>query len=326
MKLLSFKRRCSARHSRIKARSHATLQAGVSLAITFVLTTGFVFAQDKFDAAQLAEHVRFLASDSLQGRKTGTPGNQIAREYIEAAFAKLALEPFGGSYQQPFIFENRREQGKQYEGVNLLGRLKGQSETAKYIVVSAHYDHLGVRNGEIYNGADDNASGVGALLAAASYFRKNVPQHTLIFAAFDAEEMGLQGAKAFVADPPVAIDSIVLNVNLDMVSRGDKNELYVAGTSHYPALKPFVEAAAKQAKIEVRYGHDTKGEQSGYDWTFASDHGPFHRAEIPFIYFGVEDHPDYHKPTDDFEKIDMAFFVEAVNFIIDAIAELDSKL
>lgn len=297
--------------------------------ITFaalIFASSMAQAQQKFDAINLLKTVKFLASDSLQGRKTGTPGNQAAREYIVAAFKGMALEPVFDSYTQPFSFESRREQGKRYDGINLIGKRTGQKTPQKYIVVSAHYDHVGMKNGEIYNGADDNASGVGALLAAIDYFGKHPPEHTIIFAAFDAEELGLQGARAFINETPVPRDSILLNINFDMVSRNAQRELYAVGTSHYPQLKPFVEAVAAEAKIHVLFGHDTKGEKPGDDWTSASDHGPFHRANIPFIYFGVEDHPDYHKPSDDYENIDPAFYIDVVDFLIDAVAAFDKGM
>ncbi|MFQ5627386.1 MAG: M20/M25/M40 family metallo-hydrolase [bacterium] len=281
-------------------------------------------AQNKFDSNQLVQSIRFLASDSLQGRRTGSVGNKIAGAFIEQAFQKIKLQPFGDSFRHDFTFKSRRDSTKSFEGVNFVGYLKGKTQSDSFIVVTAHYDHLGVRDSLIYNGADDNASGVGAVLAAAEYFNRRQPMHSIIFVAFDAEEIGLQGARAFVANPPVKRENIVLNINLDMVSRNDKKELYACGATQYPQLKPYVErAAAKNTEINLLFGHDTNDGKPGDNWTFASDHGPFHSAKIPFIYFGVEDHPDYHKPSDDFEKIEIAFYVDVVNFIIDAIGEFD---
>lgn len=293
------------------------------------LTTLFLskpaIAQEKFDTGQLVNDLRFLSLDSLQGRKTGSPGNRIAQDYILHRFEENKLLKFGEGYKHTFGFINVKEDNKHYDdAANIFGYLIGKSQPEKFIVVSAHYDHLGVKNGMIYNGADDNASGVTAVLAASRYFKQHQPEHSIIFVAFDAEEMGLQGAKAFVANPPVELEKIVLNINLDMVSRNAKKELFACGTSHYPQLKPFVERAAKNnTKINVLFGHDTPSQNPTDNWTFASDHGPFHQAKIPFIYFGVEDHPDYHKPTDDFENIEVAFFVDVVNYIIDAIGEFD---
>jgi Zn-dependent M28 family amino/carboxypeptidase len=126
-----------------------------------------------------------------------------------------------------------------------------------------------------------------------------------------------------VAKPPVPQDRIALNVNLDMVSRSDKREIYIAGTHHYPVLKKPLEEVAKDARIKVLFGHDKPGGPPSDDWTNQSDHGPFHAAKIPFVYFGVEDHADYHKPTDTADKINRAFFADAAETILDAVIALD---
>jgi Zn-dependent M28 family amino/carboxypeptidase len=115
-----------------------------------------------------------------------------------------------------------------------------------------------------------------------------------------------------------------LNINFDMVARGDKNELYVAGTSHRPVLKDILAPVAKRAAIKVLFGHDTGGGED--DWTKQSDHGAFHEAGIPFVYFGVEDHPDYHKPTDTADKINPTFFYQAALAILDAVSTIDRAL
>jgi Zn-dependent M28 family amino/carboxypeptidase len=192
--------------------------------------------------------------------------------------------------------------------------------------VTAHYDHLGVRGGRTYPGADDNASGVAGLLAAASWFARHRPRRSILFVAFDGEELGLQGAKHFVAHPPIDLARVALVVNLDMIGRGDANTLVVAGTHHYPHLKDTVEAAARGRRIRVAFGHDkpSPGNRSD-DWTHASDHGPFHDAGIPFLYFGVEDHPDYHQPTDTADRIPAAFYVEAVEVIIETVRRFSER-
>jgi len=150
-------------------------------------------------------------------------------------------------------------------------------------------------------------------------------RHDLVFAAFDAEEGGLHGAAAFVSAPPLPRDRLALDVNLDMVARGDKGEIYVAGTHHYPRLRSLLEPVAARAPIRVLFGHDLPG--SGHeDWTLQSDHGRFHQAGIPFVYFGVEDHPDYHQPSDTADKINPDFFVKAAGVVLDALRTLDAGL
>ena len=114
---------------------------------------------------------------------------------------------------------------------------------------------------------------------------------------------GLLGARAFLAAKPVPVDAIALDVNLDMVSHSDSGELWAAGTAYTPALRPVLDSLARIAPVHLRFGHDRPGVAGQQDWTNESDQGPFHAAGIPFIYFGVEDHKDYHKPTDDPETI-----------------------
>ena len=127
-------------------------------------------------------------------------------------------------------------------------------------------------------------------------------------------------ATKFTADPPPA-GRIALDLNFDMVSRSAARELYVAGPGRWPALKPLLEAPAARASITVKFGHDTGGGHD--DWTQQSDHGPFHTAGIPFVYLGVEDHADYHKPTDTADKIDPRFLGGVAAFVLDAVGALD---
>ena len=280
-------------------------------------------AQPTVDADQLLEDVAVLAADSLEGRRAGSMGGEKARAYIQAAFDRLGLASFGEGYEHSFDLRGRGADTPY--GVNLLGYLAGTERPDTFIVVTAHYDHLGVRRGQIFNGADDNASGVAGLLALADYFSRHRPRHSILFAALDAEEMGLLGASAFIQGPPFSLDHVALNVNMDMVSRNEKDELFAAGVFHYPFLKPYLERVAARSQIHLRFGHDgTRG--AGDDWTMSSDHGPFYRAGIPFVYFGVEDHADYHRHTDDFENIDPDFFAHAITTVLDAVVELDANL
>ncbi len=276
-----------------------------------------------FDAKQLLKDVEYLASDELEGRSADRPSIAKAREYVEKRFKKSGLSPIGASYMQEFSITRRNAES--LKGINYVGQIKGKKSPEKYIVITAHYDHVGIQNGEIYNGADDNASGTAALFAIAEYFSKKMPEHSLIFVAFDAEEKGLQGARHFVANLPVAKESILLNLNMDMLSRSDKGELYAAGTHHYPQFKPALLAVQKKAKVKLLLGHDVPGTGRD-DWTNQSDHSAFHREKIPFIYFGVEDHKDYHRPTDDFSSIQPEFYVKAVETVVGAVKELDKAV
>lgn len=274
------------------------------------------------DAGKLISDIKILSSDEMNGRETGTEAGKKAREYIVGRFKSLGLKTFGEKYTQNFSFITKDK--KTISGANVVGYITGSKNPQKYIVITAHYDHLGVRSGQIYNGADDNASGTAALFALAEYFANNRPQHSLIFFAVDAEEKGLSGSKFFVANPPVGKESILLNINMDMISRNDKNELYVAGFYHYPFLKKYVEPIRKSSKIKLLYGHDSPDLGSD-DWTNSTDHASFHRQKIPFMYFGVEDHKDYHKPTDIFKNINKKFYVNAVEAIVKITECLDRK-
>jgi hypothetical protein len=276
------------------------------------------------DAGQLLEDVRLLSGDAMEGRGTGTAGGAKARAYVVRRFGDVGLKPFGTSYEQPFELSSGGE-GKARDGVNVVGYVRGQGHPNRYIVVTAHYDHLGVRNGEIYNGADDNASGVAALLQLAAQFTRERPDNSIIFAALDAEEIGLVGSGALVARLRREKLDAALNVNLDMVSHSDRGELYASGAYHTPALRPLLERVAARASVKLLLGHD-RPEQGHDDWTNQSDQLAFHRAGIPFVYFGVEDHKDYHKPSDDFETITPAFFVHAAETILDALKVIDGDL
>ena len=281
-------------------------------------------AQQEVDAAQLLADVQTLSDDSMEGRKPGTAGSERARDYIIQAFEKHDLQPFGGSFVQPFYFFSE-EDSEVYRGVNVVGYIEGVSDPDRYIVVTAHYDHLGVVDGQIHNGADDNASGTAALFAMADYFSRHRPDNSIILLVTDAEEIGLKGSEAFMAHPPVGRDAIVVNVNVDMISHSDQNRLYVAGTYHYPFLKPYVQEVT-DPRVNLVFGLDRPDLPRGQDFTFRGDNAPFHVANIPFLYFLVGEHEDYHKPTDDFANINRDFYIGAVEVIIDVVWQLDRNL
>lgn len=269
------------------------------------------------------EDIRILSADDMQGRAPGTPGSEKARSYIVSRFARIGLSPIGDTFEQPFEFAKR--DGTKLRGVNLVARIKG-TRPGKAMVVSAHYDHLGVRNGEIYNGADDNASGVAGLLAVAEAFKAKRPKHDVIFAVVDAEESGLRGAKAFAAAPPVPLESIALDVNFDMLSKNAKNELYVSGASPFPFLKPILVKVAATAKVTLKLGHDTDADGKENNWATQSDHYAFGEKGVPWVYFGIEDHPEYHRPTDDFATVPQDFFKRSVATVVQAGLALEKDL
>lgn len=286
------------------------------------------------NTAQLMEDVRTLAAPELAGRRTGTEGSKLAQAYIHKRFTALGLQHFGTGYVMPFSFTRASIKavlsGKPYKtqyptAANLVSFIKGSKYPDRYLVVSAHYDHLGVKNGKTYVGADDNASGVAAMLAVAAAFKANPPENTIVFAAFDSEELGKQGAKAFVKALPFPRAGLLMNLNLDMISRNDQNQIWASGLHHYPALRPLVADAARRSTLQVRTGHDKPMYLAGTveDWTDSSDHSAFHAAAVPYLYLGVADHADYHQPTDTFDKINPVFFSSAAGLAVDVAVTAD---
>jgi hypothetical protein len=275
------------------------------------------------DGAQLLEDVRVLAADDMQGRKAGTEGGARARAYVLARFKASGIQPFGTSYTQAFPIG--AEGGKDPAGVNVIGRIAGSRQPARHIVISAHYDHVGIAGRHLFNGANDNATGTAALFALGQYFSTHQPRHTLIFAALDSEESGLLGARAFVQRPPVDRSSIALNLNADMIGRDARNQLYVAGTFEQASLKPFVTRVASRAPVKLLMGYDNPKAGADY-WMRSSDQWAFLQAGIPALYIGVEDNEHHHKPTDDYDNLTHAFFVNAVETIRMLIEEFDAGL
>lgn len=292
----------------------------------------------RIDADQLLSDVKTLSSADYAGRATGSAGSKKAQAFIEERFRALRLEPVGGSFERKFAFVHHSFRGllsrsRPYEtaypdATNLIALVHGRSASRKCLLLSAHYDHKGVRDGALYPGADDNASGVAVVLAAGRYLSENPPLHSVLLVAFDGEELGLRGSKAFVESPPVPLTQVALAVNLDMVSRNDRNEIFAAGTFPHPRLRPVLERVQRRSAVRILFGHDKPFYRAGLaeDWTHASDHGPLHDAGVPFVYFGVADHPDYHQPTDTFERIDPAFFTAAAEMILEAVVQLDQGL
>jgi len=279
------------------------------------------------DRAELLRDLEVLSADAMEGRLVGSPGGARARAYVVERFGESGLTPFGDSFEQPFTFRaGRGGGGEERSGANVVGYVTGTDSPDRYIVLTAHYDHVGVRNGEIFNGADDNASGTAALFALGKYFSAHRPAHSLVFAAVDGEEGGLRGARAFVADPPVPASAIALNINLDMIGRDPDDLLYAVGTFHYPFLKPYLEGVGGPFGVDVRFGHDDPGQDGVENWTGSSDHAAFHRAGIPFIYFGVEDFDQHHKATDDYATMSHDFYVRVVATVADAVKAFDADL
>lgn len=280
------------------------------------------------NAGEMLHLTQVLSSDALQGRGAGTPGNEAARGFIHKRFEEIGLAPLPGFevYTHSFSVLPKEEADLPFEAANLIGFIPGSDrDKGPIMVLTAHYDHLGVRDGKIYNGADDNASGTSALIALAEYFAQYRPRHDMVIAALDAEEIGFLGARQLVAMDGLDLSRVALNINLDMVGRSEAGELYVAGTYHTPLLAQIIEGLGESVPVTLIKGHD-RPEQGADDWTLQSDHAPFHQAGIPFLYFGVEDHAGYHHPSDDFENLTLDFFVRAADAIVMVAKAADARL
>ncbi|MBR7799974.1 M20/M25/M40 family metallo-hydrolase [Undibacterium fentianense] len=272
--------------------------------------------------SQAMRDLQTLAGEEMQGREIGSEGSARARTYILQRLKEIGLKPCGEKFEQEF--EHKARTGIVI-GRNILACQSGSKGTnIGAIVISAHYDHLGSNRRGVYFGADDNASGVAGVLALAEHYANRVPQHTLVYAFFDGEEQGLVGAKAFLKHGPVSAKSIAFNINFDMIGRGDKNELYVSGTHYRPELKTLLSPIADTSNIKVLFGHD-RPDQGVDNWTPQSDHFPFFNAGIPHLYFGVEDHADYHQPTDTSDKIKADFFDKTIAILKQTVQIIDGQ-
>lgn len=263
----------------------------------------------QIDKTQLLKDLEILSSDEYAGRATGE--NEKARTYLVNQLKEIT--PAYSTLIDTFGFLDFMK--KQHTGHNVVAKITGTKFPKHYIVLSAHYDHLGIRDGNIYNGADDNASGTAALLALVAHFKKNPPKHSILFAFFDAEELGLKGADRFVEDPPVERDQILLNINMDMISRNHDNTINICGLYDFPKLNQVLKKVIKQHELTITTMHEGPEYTGSDNWTMSSDHGMFLKRGIPYLYFGVEDHPGYHQPTDDFAFINPDFFYAVTTLV-----------
>lgn len=278
------------------------------------------------DSVNQIKSLKILSSNEFQGRETGTKGGELARKYIASKFKALNLEKLGSSYFQSFRYDGRNDHGDKKKGLayNVIGLVRGTELPNKFIVVGAHYDHLGMSGKKVYNGADDNASGTAALFSIAKYFKENPPKHSIIIAAWDAEEIGLLGSKYYVNHPIILQKDILCNINMDMIGRNYNDELYISGSRHHKLFRDSVIPSLYTKKIKLLIGHD--GDDGQDDWTYSSDHGPFYEKGIPFLYFGVEDHKDYHRTSDEFESVQQEFYLEVTRVVIQAVKKTDEVM
>jgi hypothetical protein len=284
----------------------------------------------------LKAHLCYLASDSLKGRDTGAQGQKLAAQYIAKHFQKNNLQAivpqpdsshsyyqkydlqrvklFGGGYRYLSISPKNRNIADTVHTENVLGYIEGTDLKDQVIVLTAHYDHIGITNGQINNGADDDGSGTVAILELAQAFAQakkdgHGPRRSILFMTVTGEEKGLLGSKYFVENPIIPLPNIVCNLNIDMIGRTDNEHrgkpdyIYLIGSdklsSQLHAISETTNAEHTKLDLDYTYNHPEHPERFYY----RSDHYNFAEKKIPVIFYFRGVHDDYHQPTDDVQKI-----------------------
>lgn len=283
---------------------------------------------------KIKEDATYLADDKLEGRQTGTEGERKAYEYLAKRFKNLGLEPKGtNGYLQSFSFKPKTDPHQEVSytvegndsiitGTNVVGYLDNKAPYT--VIIGAHYDHLGygaegsLYRGEekmIHNGADDNASGVAVMLNLASKLKNVDKSNNYVFIAFSGEEMGLLGSNYFTKHSTIDLSKANYMLNMDMVGRLKKDStLAVYGVGTSPILKQVVNSSNSQFKIIEK--------ESGVG---PSDHTSFYNSDIPVLHFFTGQHEDYHKPSDDADKLNYEGMEEISTYILEIITELDGQ-
>ncbi|MCZ6835614.1 MAG: M28 family peptidase [Planctomycetota bacterium] len=289
-------------------RNCASLALGLSFVTAGMASTGDEkigearqLAMKSIQAGDLQKLVDFLASDDMNGRSFKSAEAHEASKYIAKQFKEAGLTPLGDDglwFQNIEIHE---------AAPNVVGIRKGKGD--RFLLITAHFDHLPPKktgDDRIFNGADDNASGTSAIIEIARAFGEldEMFEASIVFVAFNAEERGLVGSRHFAKHPPLDLKKAIGIINLDMVSRGEENLIFCEGGPSAPGMLPSIKKANKTIGLEIRF--DTHPE-----WMRQSDQWSLLKEGVPALYFGVDDHPDYHKVTDHADKI-LAKLIERV--------------
>ena len=264
------------------------------------------------DLSQPLAAVRYLADDALEGRLSGSVGERCAAEYIALEFERIGLSPGGegGGYLQPVELQSVvTAHAPEGRGMNVIGVLEGSDPNlrSEAVVLGAHHDHLG--HGEIFgslagpadgdddihNGADDNASGVGALIAVAEALAASPPARSVVFVTFSGEEFGLLGSSYYAQNPAAPLDRTVAMLNMDMVGRLEDDPLIVSGTGTAEEWSQILDSFEASEGIPLARSPDGFG---------PSDHTSFYARDVPVLHFFTNVHGEYHRPADHWELID----------------------
>ncbi|WP_407482033.1 M28 family metallopeptidase [Elizabethkingia meningoseptica] len=279
-------------------------------------------------ADNLKRDLYIIASDEMQGRDTGSPGQKKAGEYMIGQYKKMKVghPPSMDSYYQKVPSEYMSKRKKINDSENILAYIEGSEKPNEIIVVSAHYDHVGMNNGQIYNGADDDGSGTVGVMAIAEAFQKakkagHGPKRSILFLHVTGEEKGLFGSSYYSDNPVFPLANTVADLNIDMIGRVDPlhkdnpNFVYVVGSEMLSSqLKEAVEKANKATHnlyLDYKYD-DPKDPDRIY---YRSDHYNFAKHNIPIAFFFDGIHEDYHKPTDTPDKIDYPLLMKRTQLV-----------
>ena len=269
---------------------------------------------NSIEEQDLKELLYVYASDYFQGRETGTLGQKRAVTFLREFYQNRGIAAANGTedYFQPMELSIK---GNPVQTENVVAIIEGSTLPEEYIVISSHLDHEGVKNGEIYNGADDDGSGSVALLEVAEAFQEAVkagkgPKRSIIFLHVSGEEKGLLGSRYYTDNPLYPLVNTIANLNIDMVGRTDpkrKNEndnyIYLIGSDRLSTELHEVSEAANKATVNLELDYTYNAEDDPNRFYFRSDHYNFAKNNIPVIFYFNGTHDDYHKPTDTVEKI-----------------------
>ena len=270
-------------------------------------------------AENLSKHLYIIASDEMEGRNTGEPGQKKAGEYLINHYKSIGVNfPKGATeyYQRiPSEFFKKQFSPKLGDSENIWAFIEGSEKPNEILVISAHYDHVGMKNGEVYNGADDDGSGTVTLLELAAAFQKaknegKGPKRSILFLHVTGEEHGLHGSRFYTENPLFPLNNTIADINIDMIGRRgygketNDNYIYVIGSDRLSSdlHKLSEEANTKYIGMELDYKYNDLNDPNRF--YYRSDHYNFAKKGIPAIFYFNGVHDDYHKPTDTPDKID----------------------
>ncbi len=295
---------------------------------------------ETIDQEDLRKLLYVYASDYFQGRDTGSEGQKRAVNFLKEFYQARNISAASGT-EDYFQKVELTIRGKEIKSENVVAIVEGSTIPDEYIVISSHLDHVGMKDGEIYNGADDDGSGTVALLEIAEAFQKAAdaglqPKRSLVFLHVTGEEKGLLGSKYYTDNPLYPIANTVANLNIDMVGRIDpkrdsenRNYIYLIGSDRLSTELHEISEAVNKAttKIELDYTYNAENDPNRF--YFRSDHYNFAKNNIPVIFYFNGTHDDYHRPSDTVEKIEYDLLTERAKLIFYTaweVANRESKL